>query len=232
VTKERFPLTVRPPAHLNSVLTVCALAHHSLALQQLRRLLADAGMQVEVRRMDVDVSPDRAVLELPKTHAYVLDTDRAHPAATRLAVALLHRNPAARVLAVAEDFSQAQVFELLRLGTRGVLRYAQMDGQLGPAVTAVAAGGIWVPREVLAQFIDSLRLNLRNPPANTEPGKLSRRELEVRDALMDNLSNKEIANKLHISERTAKFHVSNLLAKFGVRRRADLIVQVFQTRRG
>ena len=45
---------------------------------------------------------------------------------------------------------------------------------------------------------------------------------------MENLSNKEIANNLRISERTVKFHVSNLLAKHGVQRRSDLILLYFQ----
>ena len=40
----------------------------------------------------------------------------------------------------------------------------------------------------------------------------------------------EVAERLHISERTVKFHVSNLLAKFGVRRRADLILLCYQRR--
>ncbi len=59
------------------------------------------------------------------------------------------------------------------------------------------------------------------------PARLSRREKEVMEALLENLSNKEIASKLNMSERTAKFHVSNLLAKYGVRRRADLILLTF-----
>jgi DNA-binding CsgD family transcriptional regulator len=48
---------------------------------------------------------------------------------------------------------------------------------------------------------------------------------------MQNLSNKEIGSKLHMSERTAKFHVSNLLAKYGVQRRADLILLFVQAER-
>jgi DNA-binding CsgD family transcriptional regulator len=52
----------------------------------------------------------------------------------------------------------------------------------------------------------------------------------VLDALLENQANKEIANKLNISERTVKFHVSNLLAKFGVQRRNDLILQHLQAR--
>ncbi|HXV60786.1 MAG TPA: LuxR C-terminal-related transcriptional regulator [Vicinamibacteria bacterium] len=42
------------------------------------------------------------------------------------------------------------------------------------------------------------------------------------------LSNKEIASKLAISDRTVKFHVSNLLTKFGVERRQHLISRCLQ----
>jgi len=62
------------------------------------------------------------------------------------------------------------------------------------------------------------------------PSELSRREQEVLNLLLDNLANKELAERLHISERTVKFHVSNILAKFGVRRRADLILLCYQRR--
>jgi len=48
--------------------------------------------------------------------------------------------------------------------------------------------------------------------------------------LLENLANKEIGDKLHISERTVKFHVSSLLEKFSVRRRTDLILLCFQDR--
>ncbi|MDQ2970452.1 MAG: helix-turn-helix transcriptional regulator [Acidobacteriota bacterium] len=56
---------------------------------------------------------------------------------------------------------------------------------------------------------------------------MSPREREVHELLMENLSNKEIAKRLHMSERTVKFHVSNLLGKHGVKRRADLILLAF-----
>ena len=44
------------------------------------------------------------------------------------------------------------------------------------------------------------------------------------EALLDNLSNKQIGDKLHISERTVKFHVSNLLAKFHLKHRQELLL--------
>jgi DNA-binding CsgD family transcriptional regulator len=52
--------------------------------------------------------------------------------------------------------------------------------------------------------------------------KVSRREQEVLSGVLQSLSNKEIAAKLNVSERTVKFHVSSLLSKFGVTDRVAL----------
>jgi len=86
------------------------------------------------------------------------------------------------------------------------------------------------PRSVLSGFVDSILTNQSRRLKSDSVANLSRREQEVLDSLLENLSNKEIASKLNIAERTVKFHVSNLLNKFGVRRRADLILLTFQRR--
>jgi DNA-binding NarL/FixJ family response regulator len=52
---------------------------------------------------------------------------------------------------------------------------------------------------------------------------LSRRETEVLEGLKEGLANKEIANKLNISESTVKFHVSKLFSKFKVDSRIQLM---------
>ena len=52
--------------------------------------------------------------------------------------------------------------------------------------------------------------------------KVSRREQEVLDCILQGCANKEIACKLNVAERTVKFHVSSLLAKFGVTDRVAL----------
>lgn len=59
------------------------------------------------------------------------------------------------------------------------------------------------------------------------PVPLSRRQHEVLGAIAHNLTNKEIAVGLHVSERTVKFHVSALLLKFDVRRRSELMLEAF-----
>ncbi len=51
---------------------------------------------------------------------------------------------------------------------------------------------------------------------------VTHREKEVLKLVKDGKSNKEIANLLHIEERTVKFHVANLLKKFNASRRHQL----------
>jgi DNA-binding CsgD family transcriptional regulator len=55
-----------------------------------------------------------------------------------------------------------------------------------------------------------------------KPTDLSRREQQVLEGVAQNLSNKEIACRLGVSERTIKFHVSSLLQKLGARGRVEL----------
>lgn len=52
---------------------------------------------------------------------------------------------------------------------------------------------------------------------------LTQREIQVRDAILLGLANKEIATKLFLSVRTVKFHVSTLYEKYGVRNRTELV---------
>jgi DNA-binding CsgD family transcriptional regulator len=76
---------------------------------------------------------------------------------------------------------------------------------------------------VVSGFVNST-LSARRPRLVSSNASLSRREGEVHDLLMQNMSNKEIAKRLQMGERTVKFHVSHLLRKHGVKRRADLIL--------
>jgi DNA-binding CsgD family transcriptional regulator len=55
------------------------------------------------------------------------------------------------------------------------------------------------------------------------PVQLTKREKEILQEVLQVFTNKEIAEKVHISVRTVKFHVSALLTKFGVASRMDLL---------
>jgi len=132
---------------------------------------------------------------------------------------------------VAEEFDEGDSFALLRLGVKGLLRYVDAEAHLMRALETVIAGGFWVPRKLLSGFINSVIRSGFKRKGFTGSSKLSPRETQVLDDLLDNRSNKEIAAKLKISERTVKFHVANVLEKFRVGRRADLVLLWYQQHR-
>jgi DNA-binding NarL/FixJ family response regulator len=132
--------------------------------------------------------------------------------------------PQLPVLVLLRKLEGAQTYSLLRLGVKGVLSYSQAQRELARAACEVAGGSYRVPHELLTGFIESILPELYGSEAFAPEVHISRRERDVLDLLLENLSNKEIAAKLFVSERTVKFHVSNLLSKFGVQRRGDLIV--------
>ena len=195
---------------------------HPLAREQFSELLKhsefDVVMPGELRLPKVgaeaaNASPPLAVVDASNLAAAIefIRTLRAQQRPVNLLVLL-------------SSFDDSVTFPLLRLGVKGLLTYSQIQTELCRAAHQVFAGGYWVPRELLTRFVESILPELHGCKSlDTEAG-ISRRERDVLDLLLDNLSNKEIAGKLFVSERTVKFHVSNLLSKFAVQRRADLIV--------
>lgn len=211
-------------------LTVCLLSPHPLVLEEFERVLSRPGFRFQARRLQSMLAPELRHLPVPHAPIYVVDAHAPRPGTEALVAGILDRFSTARLIVVAEKFSEGNSFPLLRLGVKGLLTYSEARRQLPQALQAVAAGGFWVPRSLLSRFVDSMLSGTRSRRWVGGSVGLSRREREVFDALLQNLSNKEIASKLNISERTVKFHVTNLLAKFGVQRRADLILLSFQTR--
>jgi DNA-binding NarL/FixJ family response regulator len=214
-----------------SNLKVCLLSPHPMVLDDFQRLLQHAGFHITSKLLDSMLPPDLRSLDVPRATVYVVDVHAARQATGALLANILDRYSNARLLVVGDGLKEAESYSLLRQGVKGILTYAEAREQLARALPQVAAGGIWVPRILLSRFVDSILTSVQGRRLRTDaPAELSRREQEVLGTLLENLANKEIADRLHISERTVKFHVSNLLAKFGVRRRADLILLCYQRR--
>jgi two-component system, NarL family, response regulator DevR len=196
---------------------------HPLAQEQFAHLLKRSEFDVLVGR-ELRL-PDSGIAASDATQACLAVIDASNVTATLGFVRTLRMQQGTlNLLVLLPAFDDSITFSLLRLGVKGLLAYPQVQHELCRAARQVSAGGYWVPRELLTRFVESILPELRGCKSlDTEAG-ISRREREVLDLLLDNLSNKEIAGKLFVCERTVKFHVSNLLSKFGVQRRADLIV--------
>ena len=204
---------------------MCLCWAHPLMLSDFRRLLSGNGLRVLDRRLST-ASAEARTPRLPRAGVYVIEALPDFELTRAIVHRLLDHPPLPRVLVVAERFDQASAFALLRLGVKGLLKYDEAPAHLRRAVKEVLRDGFWVPRSMLSRFIDSAvrELNPVDPRLLTVSASLSRREHEVCGLLLENLSNREIASRLSVSERTAKFHVANLLAKYGLKRRTELVL--------
>jgi len=194
---------------------------HPVAQEEFTRLLKRSEFEVVLDRRLAESKADGC--DTSEVHLAVIDANPA-PTAFELIRALRIEEHTANLLVLLPSLDESVTFPLLRLGVKGLLTYEQAPRELCRAARQVSSGGYWVPRELLTRFVESILPELRGCKSLELESGISRREREVLDLLLDNLSNKEIANRLFVCERTVKFHVSNLLDKFGVRRRADLIV--------
>lgn len=216
-------------AHRNNHPHVCLLSSHPLLLEEFSRKLSRSHLSAKAIRLRHVFFEDVSRLAIPAASVYVVDGH--DPFSAVLVGALVNRFPDSKVIVLSEKFTDANAFPLLELGAKGLLDYSEASQHLTDAVKAVHKGGFWVERHLLSRFMDSIVPGARRRFAKSGSRHLSPREREVLGCLLENLSNKEIARKLNISERTAKFHVSNLLAKFDVRRRVDLIMLQFHDQR-
>jgi DNA-binding NarL/FixJ family response regulator len=114
--------------------------------------------------------------------------------------------------------ADGQAREALGAGARGLLRRSAPAPRLAAALRAVEAG-LWALDADLGTDL------LRPTPADPAAEALTPRELEVLSLLAEGLSNRAIAERLGIGERTAKFHASAILAKLGVGSRSEAIVR-------
>jgi DNA-binding NarL/FixJ family response regulator len=133
-------------------------------------------------------------------------------------------SPGSKFLALLDPdrSGEAEMIRLFHWGIDGMLVLDKTwKTELAKAAFALLGNRLWVPAEVLLAFVKQVKILLETQLLPEESP--TARESQVLQLLFRRLTNKEIANELKISERTAKFHVSNVLNKLGFENRRDLL---------
>jgi DNA-binding NarL/FixJ family response regulator len=121
------------------------------------------------------------------------------------------------------------IFDALEEGASGYLLKDMPTDTIVQAIKTVYAGGIVLPPDITSQMLKELKKTkeLEHGACSEVPKEveeLTEREVEVLRELGLGLSNKEMAEKLFITEGTAKNHVSNIISKLGVRDRTQAAI--------
>jgi two-component system nitrate/nitrite response regulator NarL len=194
---------------------VAILSDISLFAEGVSRLItAEASLQL------VDLINDEALFDAypsGRPHILLLDgrMDGALVACRRFAADL-------KILAVAVPDEGPLASDLLIAGARGILRQSAPADEMSRAIALLQQEKIWAPREVVAAAWKKCMPEARSTPRIAGWQLLSDREREVLRYAAAGLGNKELADRLAISEATVKVHLTHIFRKVGCRSRNEL----------
>lgn len=196
---------------------------HPIVLQGLQRLfdqhadfevVATSRTAGEALAAIRDHHPDVIVLDLRMPGASGIDVLRGAGAGPWKTVML--------TAAIRDD----EIAQVLDLGASGIVLKESSPDALVECVRQVHQGKRWIDPEMLARGMDGL---LRRPGGPVPPeATLTPREREVVRLVAEGLRNKEVAERLAISEGTVKIHLHNVYDKLGVDGRLELVLTAQQ----
>jgi len=149
------------------------------------------------------------------------------PASQRIFAAIQEGKLSARVIIMVADDSKEDFVEAIRQGCSGILPKKTSTELLLKSIRKVHAGEFWLDRMTTADVIRRLAKrgsgNVAARQGLREQGAaLSAREREIVSLIAQGFKNKDMAERLFISEQTVKNHLHNIFDKVGVSDRLEL----------
>ena len=136
---------------------------------------------------------------------------------------ILEELPSTGVIVLTTYADDESVFAALEAGARGYLTKDAGAAEIQRAIRTVFAGEALLDASVQRRLLERTRTPAVAVAA-AFPDGLTQREVEVLSEIAAGLSNREIADRLSISEATVKTHINNIFSKVGLRDRAQAVV--------
>jgi DNA-binding NarL/FixJ family response regulator len=134
--------------------------------------------------------------------------------------------PATKAIIITGGMGEGAIIEAIQAGAKGYLSRNSSVSRLFDAIQAVDNGELWIERHLIAKYFNGDITDdscLAGSPEKIET-LLTPREQDVLRILMQGATNKEIARKLFICEKTVKSHLNSIFKKLNVRRRLEAIL--------
>ena len=140
-----------------------------------------------------------------------------------------------KMIALADAPANDEGMLALKAGARGYCASSISAADLGKAISVIGRGEIWASRELVREMVgelvsiaDSLAQQGSEINLHSRLDSLTKRQRVVAKLISSGASNKEIGNRLNISERTVKAHLTEAFRTVGVSDRLNLAL-LFQS---
>ena len=139
---------------------------------------------------------------------------------------ILERDPL-HVFIIDDSPNDEDGLVLLKAGVRGYANTGVEPRLLQAAVQAISRGDVWVSRRLMQRLVEDL-IDGNEREATDDPrlDSLTPREREIAEIVAEGASNKVIAARLNVTERTVKAHLTSAFQKTGTRDRLELALLI------
>jgi NarL family two-component system response regulator LiaR len=134
---------------------------------------------------------------------------------------ILESNPSARILVLTSFADDEKVFSAIKGGALGYLMKDSSPAELLRAIRDVYRGEPSLDPTIAQKLLRELHRTAQHPSPPSDTEQLTGREVEVLKLVAQGLPNKEIADRLVVSERTVRTHVGNILGKLHLANRTQ-----------
>jgi DNA-binding NarL/FixJ family response regulator len=191
---------------------------HGIVRSGLRMLLENSpGIEVIGEAADGAAAREMAIRERPDLA--ILDVKMPKLTGLQATREIRTQAPEVSVLILSMYDDERYLFEALKAGASGYVLKAQADSDLLEAVRAVQRGEPFLTPKAQQALIKDVLGGQASAPAD----ELTPREQEVVKLVAEAHTNREIAEILHLAEKTVENHRSNAMRKLGMRDRVELV---------
>lgn len=195
---------------------VLLVEDHFLARAALCAVLADAA-HISVVGEARDGEEGIAMFRSLRPDVVILDLHLPRMSGFEVMTRLIAENSRARIVVLSNYQGREDIYRAVRAGAMSYLTKDAGGDQLIAAVESASDGIRYMPREALDRVAERV-----------SAFELTTRESEVLVSIAYGRSNREIAQRLGIAEKTVRMHVSSVLAKMGVRDRTQATLYALQ----
>jgi two-component system, NarL family, response regulator DevR len=166
---------------------------------------------------------DEALSRIPPTRPDVALLDVRLPDGDGVEVCreIRSRHPEIQCLMLTSFADDEALFDAIMAGASGFILKQINSEEIVEAVRFVAKGQSLLDPAVTGRVLERLR---KGPEEDELLAQLTPQERNILNLIADGLTNRQIAEQIHLAEKTVKNYVSNLLSKLGMERRTQAAV--------
>jgi DNA-binding NarL/FixJ family response regulator len=213
-------MTDAPASEPTVPIRVFLLDDHEVVRRGLRELLegeadievvGESGLAEEAARRIPALRPDVAILDARLPDGSGIDVCRE----------IRSRDPEIKALILTSFDDDEALFSAIMAGAAGYTLKQVKGNDLVETVRRVAAGQSMLDPSVTAQVLDRVR---NGPPVDRELEQLTAQEQRILRLIGEGLTNRQIAERLYLAEKTVKNYASSMFAKLGLTSRTQAAI--------